>query len=91
MIVSGYAHPVLPNCPHLVQRFHSAAEHRTRHCFCLMSDLVANIAVNVGVNKTFHYLVPDELKEQLVPGSRVLVPFGSRRIPGTVIDFADKT
>ena len=55
-----------------------------------MSDLVVDIAVNIAVNKTFHYLVPDHLKEQLAPGSRVLVPFGSRRIPGTVLGFPDK-
>ena len=52
-----------------------------------MSDLVADIAVNVAVHKSFHYRVPEEMRDCLVPGSRVLVPFGSRRIEGTVIDF----
>jgi primosomal protein N' (replication factor Y) len=56
-----------------------------------MPDVIANIAVNAAVNKTFHYLVPDELKQKLAPGSRVLVPFGSRRIPGTVVGFPDST
>jgi primosomal protein N' (replication factor Y) len=56
-----------------------------------MPTLVADIAVNVSVNKTFHYRIPEELGSQLVPGSRVLVPFGSRRIPGTIVGFPDKT
>lgn len=56
-----------------------------------MSNLVADIAVGVSVNKTFHYLVPEELRSRLVPGSRVLVPFGSRKITGTVIGFPDKS
>ncbi len=52
-----------------------------------MPGPVAEIAVNVSVNKTFHYRVPEELRAQLVAGSRVLVPFGSRRIRGTVVGF----
>ena len=55
-----------------------------------MPDLVVDIAVNISVNKTFHYRVPEELRDQLVLGSRVLVPFGSRRIEGTVIGFPGK-
>ncbi|HEX9020299.1 MAG TPA: primosomal protein N' [Nitrospirota bacterium] len=52
-----------------------------------MSDLVIDIAVGVSVNKTFHYRASDELRDRLVPGSRVLVPFGSRRVAGTVVGF----
>jgi primosomal protein N' (replication factor Y) len=55
-----------------------------------MSDLVADIAVGVSVNKTFHYRVPEEMRGHLVPGSSVMVPFGSRRIAGTVVGFPDK-
>ncbi len=54
-----------------------------------MSGLVADIAVGVSVNKTFHYRVPEELRAHLIPGSRVLVPFGNRRIRGTVVGFPD--
>src|SRR3970040_2811821 len=56
-----------------------------------MSNLIVDIAVGVSVNQTFHYPAPDEMKSRLVPGSRVLVPCGSRRIPGTVLGFPDKT
>jgi primosomal protein N' (replication factor Y) len=52
-----------------------------------MSSSIADIAVPVHVSKTFHYCIPDDLRETLVPGSRVLVPFGSRRVNGTVIGF----
>jgi primosomal protein N' (replication factor Y) len=55
-----------------------------------MSDRIADIAVNISVNKTFHYRVPEELRARLAQGARVLVPFGSRRIPGTVIGFPEK-
>jgi len=55
-----------------------------------MSDHVIDIAVNVSVNKTFHYRVSEEMSKGLVPGSRVLVPFGSRRIEGTVVGFPQK-
>ncbi len=54
-----------------------------------MPGSVAEIAVAVSVNKTFHYHVPEELRERLEAGSRVLVPFGSRRVRGTVVGFPD--
>jgi primosomal protein N' (replication factor Y) len=55
-----------------------------------MPDLVVDIAVNIAVHKTFHYRVPEEMRDRLVPGWRVLVPFGNRRIEGTVIGFPVK-
>jgi primosomal protein N' (replication factor Y) len=54
-----------------------------------MPDLVIDIAVGVNVNKTFHYRAPEELKDRLCPGARVLVPFGSRKIAGTVLGVLD--
>ena len=56
-----------------------------------MSDLIVDIAVDVSVNKTFHYRAPEEMQERLVEGSRVLVPFGSRTMTGTVLGFPDKS
>jgi len=56
-----------------------------------MSSSIADIAVPVAVPKTFHYHIPDALRGALVPGSRVTVPFGSRRLSGTVIGFPDET
>ncbi len=54
-----------------------------------MPDPVVDIAVGVAVHKTFHYRVPLEMQGHLVPGSRVLVPFGSRRVEGTAIGFPE--
>ena len=50
-----------------------------------MSDIIVDIAVGVSVHKTFHYRAPEALSNMLAPGTRVLVPFGSRRITGTVL------
>ena len=55
-----------------------------------MTDLVVDIAVGVSVNKTFHYRAPEEMRGILAPGMRVLVPFGSRRIIGTIVGFPGK-
>ena len=56
-----------------------------------MSDLIVDIAVGVSVNKTFHYRASEEMHERLVEGSRVLVPFGSRTMTGTVLGFPEKS
>ncbi len=50
-----------------------------------MPDLVVDIAVGIAVHKTFHYRASGEMQDLLVPGTRVLVPFGSRRATGTVV------
>ena len=55
-----------------------------------MPDLIVDIAVGISVNKTFHYRAPEEMRERLVEGSRVVVPFGSRTMTGTVLGFPDK-
>ncbi len=55
-----------------------------------MPDIIVDIAVGISVNKTFHYRAPEGLKDMLAPGSRVLVPFGSRRVAGTVLGLAEK-
>ncbi len=52
-----------------------------------MPEFIVDIAVPVSVQKTFHYLAAEELRSALSVGSRVLVPFGSRRVTGTVVGF----
>jgi len=51
---------------------------------------LADIAVPVNLPKTFHYSIPPELAGDLVVGSRVIVPFGSRRVSATVTGFPEK-
>ncbi len=46
---------------------------------------VAEIAVPVPVDKPFTYGIPEKLAADVVPGARVLVPFGARRLLAVVI------
>ncbi|MFA6449958.1 MAG: primosomal protein N' [bacterium] len=43
----------------------------------------------VPVEKTFDYVVPENLRESVTIGSMVLVPFGKRRIFGMVVRISD--
>ena len=43
------------------------------------------VAVALPVAGTFSYSVPDELRERIGVGSRVVVPFGSRKVSGVVV------
>ena len=56
----------------------------------ILADITAKIAVSAAtywVDRPFDYLVPDELSAQVVPGVRVVVPFGrgNRRSEGIVL------
>jgi primosomal protein N' (replication factor Y) (superfamily II helicase) len=56
-----------------------------------MTGKYANIAFNLPLNSLFTYSVPEELKEHLQIGARVLVQFGKRKITGVVIEFSDSS
>ncbi len=56
-----------------------------------MKGKFANIAFNLPVSQLFTYTIPDELKDNLQAGTRVLAPFGKRKITGVVIEFAGST
>jgi primosomal protein N' (replication factor Y) len=45
----------------------------------------AEIALPVPVDGTFTYMIPEEIREAIAPGCRVMVPFGRRRMTGYVI------
>jgi len=50
--------------------------------------LIAKVIVDVNskrVDRLFDYLIPDHLETQIVPGMRVVVPFGPRKVQGYVI------
>ncbi|EKP93740.1 replication restart helicase PriA [Thermaerobacter subterraneus] len=54
-------------------------------------DPVAEVVVDIAaqdVDRVFHFLVPPELAGRLQVGHRVTVPFGPRRVEGTVVGFA---
>ena len=47
----------------------------------------ASIAVPVPVRRLFTYRVPDDLAASIAPGVRFRVPFGPRRVEGTVVEW----
>ncbi len=56
--------------------------------------MIAKVIVDVpasNVNRTFDYLVPEELKDTVKPGMRVAVPFGPRKLQGFVIELGEET
>ena len=45
---------------------------------------------NRRLDRTFHYAIPDSLQTQIQLGSKVLVPFGYRKVTGIVVGFVPK-
>lgn len=43
------------------------------------------VALDVPIDRQFTYRIPNALAHDLVPGARVLVPFGARRMVGVVV------
>ena len=57
---------------------------------------VAKIAVSAAtywIDKPYDYLIPEEMREQAVPGVRVSVPFskGNRRCEGIILAVAENS
>lgn len=53
----------------------------------------AQVVVDVParrVDKCYDYIIPDNLMDKIVPGSRVLVPFGPRSVEGFVVARTEK-
>ncbi len=51
----------------------------------LPHSTIIEVAVPLPMDRTFHYLVPGDLAERALPGRRVLVPFGGRRLTAYVL------
>jgi primosomal protein N' (replication factor Y) len=49
------------------------------------------VAVPLPVSGTFTYSVPEELRERVLVGTRVLVPFGRRKVTGFVVAATERT
>ncbi|MBW2466474.1 MAG: primosomal protein N' [Deltaproteobacteria bacterium] len=47
------------------------------------------VAVTAPVDRPLTYLAPDDCLQPLLPGMRVLVPLGSRKITGYILSFVD--
>lgn len=49
---------------------------------------IIEVAVPLPMDKTFHYLVPEPLLDRALPGRRVFVPFGGRKVTGYILAIA---
>lgn len=56
----------------------------------LFAEVIVDVPVH-AVDRVFHYSVPEELLPRVTVGSRVLVPFGGRRVDGYVVGFASSS
>jgi primosomal protein N' (replication factor Y) (superfamily II helicase) len=52
-----------------------------------MTETYCNVALPVPLRTTFTYAVPECLREQVRPGSRVLVPFRKKALVGVVLEL----
>ena len=52
-----------------------------------MTESYCNVALPVPLRTTFTYAVPDAMRAQVQPGSRVLVPFRKKAMVGVVVDM----
>ena len=50
-----------------------------------MSDLYVDVILPLALQNTFTYRVPDEMKEEVAAGKRVIVPFGKNKLYSAVI------
>lgn len=53
-----------------------------------MSLVYAQVALPLPLRQTFTYLVPEELKDEVVVGSALLVPFGRRTMTGYAVQLS---
>lgn len=52
----------------------------------------ADVSINLAqIDKSYHYLVPEELGEKLQPGCLVAVPFGKQVVQGVVLSLLEES
>jgi primosomal protein N' (replication factor Y) len=54
------------------------------------APLLADVAIPVPLAGSFSYAVPDELRDDVRPGARVLCEFGRRKVAGIVLEVAER-
>ncbi len=52
--------------------------------------MYAAIAVEAPLTQVYHYSIPEKLRDKLKPGSRVIAPFGYRRIRGFCVELTEE-
>ena len=53
--------------------------------------MIARVSLEIALRKEFDYLIPADLAGQIEVGSRVQVPFGTRKLFGTVTALAEES
>ena len=53
--------------------------------------MIARVTLEIALRKEFDYFIPPELAAQVDVGSRVQVPFGSRKVLGCVTGLAEES
>ncbi|HXR47448.1 MAG TPA: primosomal protein N' [Candidatus Limnocylindrales bacterium] len=53
--------------------------------------MIARVSLEIALRKEFDYLIPPGLAGQIEAGSRVQVPFGARKVLGTVTALAEES
>ena len=53
--------------------------------------MIARVTLEIALRKEFDYFIPPELADQVEVGSRVQVPFGSRKVLGCVTGLAEES
>ena len=56
-----------------------------------MQQFLVDIALPVPIDRTFTYLVSPELQPSVLPGKRVLVPFGKKHLTGVIVGLPEAT
>jgi primosomal protein N' (replication factor Y) len=50
---------------------------------------IVEVAIALPIFKTFHYRIPESMRDALQPGMRVLVPFKGRKVTGFTLALSD--
>ena len=53
--------------------------------------MIAEVAFNIPLERTFHYLIPSELRDAVVAGVRIKAPFGPKERQGFVVRVLHKS
>jgi primosomal protein N' (replication factor Y) (superfamily II helicase) len=52
--------------------------------------IYCDVSLPVPLDQSFTYQLPETLRHRVQPGCRVLVPFGSRKLTGIVLNLHDQ-
>lgn len=53
--------------------------------------MFAEVVLELPLEKKFDYEIPPSMVERVTPGMRAWVPFGSRRLPGYIVEIKDSS